>query len=375
LEKWLENIISECKREAEKSLGELKKQGPRLSMNIELGKEKYGFGIDLSNMIEKFAVPTQLLLRGFNGIKNTVDCLGMPVKTDYKIKGHSDTEYAIPYFLESKDRQILIEPLYFSGFMQAFGMDDFEYSAFFPYFALDFFKYVDIMNAQKKPTIMAFIGLTDFQDIAEVDFLDFIKNQLKNSSIATSEKEEVPRKAEGTYPFKIVPENMFKAYGIPRFQTHLIDALRISTYNPKKVSERTKIRAYATSLGTFGFLNPTIVDYTLFTTHMSGKTDPEAIGEILKKGKDLGHLPSKSKLLPEFDSAVAMENPLALMKELRKLGMVTEIRGKYKMANKGFRIFEAEVFGKPKEWSLSKVWNMVKKAKDVLPFLRFLSKD
>jgi len=371
----LERIVNGCRQESQKNLEELKKKNPKFSMNIEVGEEKYNFGFELSEMVEKFTLPMQLLSKGFEGIKNTVDCLGMPVRTNVKITGYSETEYRIPYLLESKERQILIEPLSFSGFMNAFGIDELEYSAFFPFFALDFFKYIDIMNAQKKPTIMAFIGLTDFQDVAEVNFLDYIRSQLKNLSTTTPKTEQMPRKVENASNiFRIVPENMFKVYGIPRFQMHLVDSLRISTYNPERVSERKKIRAYATSLGAFGFLNPTIVDYALFTTHVEGRTNSDTVGEIMNKGKALGHSPSRSKLFPECDPEEALENPLGLLKELQKIGMTTEIKGTYRLTGKGIRLVGAEVLGKPKEWSLSKIWNVARKAKDILPFLKFLLK-
>jgi len=55
--------------------------------------------------------------------------------------------------------------------------------------------------------------------------------------------------------------------------------------------------------------------------------------------------------------------------------MVTEVRGSFKLSTKGLRLVNAEVIGKPKEWSLSKIWNVVKKAKDILPFFKFLAKD
>jgi len=33
---------------------------------------------------------------------------------------------------------------------------------------------------------------------------------------------------------------------------------------------------------------------------------------------------------------------------------------------------DAEVTGKPKEWSLTKAWSLLKKGKDILLFLKFL---
>ena len=144
-----------------------------MPMSIEAGKESFGFDIDLADLAEKLLIPAYLLQRGFDGINNTVECLGIPLKKDYRIKGYSESEYVIPFYLETQERQILFNPLYFSGFMEAFGLDEFEYSIFSPFLALEFFKYIDILSAQAKPTIMAFIGLTGFKDITEVNFLDF----------------------------------------------------------------------------------------------------------------------------------------------------------------------------------------------------------
>lgn len=295
------------------------------------------------------------------------------MKKDYRIKGYSESEYVIPFYLETQERQILFNPLYFSGFMEAFGLGEFEYNIFSPFLALEFFKYIDILSAQTKPTIMSFIGLTGFKDIAEVNFLDFIKEQVTNYNISPK-KEDIQKDLEEKFIYQINPQSIFKAYGIPKFEMQVIDALRLSSYDPKKMPEKKKIKAYATSLGIYGFLNPTVVDFPLFVTNLSGKANPEDIGDIMRKGKALGHSPSESELLPDLNPEEALDDPLSLMKELKKLNLLTEIRGTYKLSNKGLRLVNADVIGKPKEWSLSKIWNVVKKAKDILPFLRFLSK-
>lgn len=373
MEEWLRKIIEECKSKSQKSLEEMKEQPLRMSMSFEAGKESFGFDIDLRDLAESLLLPAHLLGRAFDGIKNTVEGLGIPIKKDYRIKGYSESEYVIPYYLETKESQILFDPLYFSGFMEAFGLGQLEYSVFSPILALEFFKYIDILNAQTKPTIMAFIGLNGFRDITEVNFLDFLKEQLKNYNI-TPKKEDIQKSMKEKYIYEINPQNMFKAYGIPKFQMQVIDALRLSLYDPKKLSEKKKINAYATSLGIYGFLNPTLVDYPLFVTHLSGKTKPEVVRDVMRKGKALGHSPSKSELLPDLEPKEALDDPLILMKELKKLNMVTEFRGTYNLANKGLHMINAEIMGKPKEWSLSKIWKLMKKAKEILPFLRFLSK-
>jgi len=52
--------------------------------------------------------------------------------------------------------------------------------------------------------------------------------------------------------------------------------------------------------------------------------------------------------------------------------MTTEISSKFKLTAQGIRMVEADVIGKPQEATSSKVYNVVKKAKELLPFLKFL---
>ncbi len=366
MEEWLEQIIEESKNKVQEALKEMKGQSFKMSMNFEAGKEKFGFDLDLKEVVKKIMLPAQLFGKGLEGINNVVDGLGFTIKKDYKIKGYSESEYVIPYYLETKEKLILLDPLYFSGFMEAIGLGYLEYAVFAPFLALEFFKYIDIMNAQKKPTVMAFLGLTDFIDFNEVNFFDFIKSQLKNYNIAPQEDIQKNMKEQSIYG--INPQNMFKTYGIPKFQVKLVDALKLSSYDPKSSSDSTKIKAYAKSMGIYSFLNPSIIDYPLFVTNLSGKTNAEVIGDIMYCGKKLGHSPSKSELLPEVDPKEVLDNPLILMKECKKLGLVTEIRGTYKLSNKGFQLVNAEISGKPKEWSLSKIWNMAKKRKKFYHF-------
>jgi hypothetical protein len=255
--------------------------------------------------------------------------------------------------------------------MEAFGLGEYAYSVAAPFLALDFFKYIDIINAQNKPTIMAFFGLTGFQEISSVNFTDLISAQLKNMNIPTK-KEEVQKNIENKNIFEFFPKNIFKVYGIPEFRVPIKDGLRLSLYDPKSSLEKRKLGAYAVSLGIPGFLNPTIVDYSLFVANISGKTKPDVVGDIMTKGKALGHSPAASKLVQDIKPSEALDDPLGLMKELRRLGLLTEMKGTYKLCPKGFRLVEAEIVGRPKESSLTKIWNVVKKAKEILPFLKFL---
>lgn len=375
LEKWLQKVIEDCKTDLKKSSKELKKQPLKMSMNIEAGKESYGFSIDLADMLEKVAIPTMLLSKGFDGITTAIECLDMPFKKDRRIKGYSESEYIVPFCLEDEEKLVLLEPMVLPGFMEAFGLGEYAYGASSLFLALDFFKYVDIINSRTKPTIMAFFGLTDFQEVPNVNFIDFLNFQLKNLNIPSKKKEEIQKNIEKKNICEFLPKNIFKAYGIPEFRVPITDGLRLSLYDPTKALEKRKLRAYANSVGIPGFLNPTIVDYSLFVANASGKTKPDVVGEIMRNGKALGHSPSASKLVPDIKPADALNDPLGLMKELKGLGLLTQMRGTYKLCPKGLRLVEAEIFGKPKESSLTKIWNVAKKAKEILPFLKFVIKD
>jgi len=170
-------------------------------MNIEAGKESVVFSVNLGDLLEKIALPTMLLGKGFDGVSKAIECLGIPFKKNQRIKGFSESEYIIPFCLEDKEKLVLLEPLLIPGFMEAFGLGEYAYGAAAPFLALDFFKYVDIINAQNKPTIMAFFGLTSFKEVSSVNFIDLIKAQLKNMNIPTK-KEEVQKSIENKNIFE-----------------------------------------------------------------------------------------------------------------------------------------------------------------------------
>jgi len=372
MEKWLEDLISEIKMSSEKELLEGLKEKPfKFSMKIEAGKDVADINIDVKSLLENIVLPTKLFALGFDGVAKTLDALDIPMQKDYRIKGYSESEYKIPFYLEDEKRLVLFEPMMVSGIMEALGLGEFAYAIFSPFLALEFFKYVDIMNAQTKPTIMAFVGLTDFKEVTNVNFLDFLKStipQLQSNSETTVPKDKKP--VENIFEF--LPRNVFSIYGIPDFKIPLSDGLRLSRYDTANNLEQRKIKAYGHSIGIDGFLNPSIVDYALFTANMAGKTSPKTLGDIMQGGDALGHSPSKSKLLPDAKPIDIINDPMILLQELRKQGMMTEITGKYKLTSQGLQMTNAEVKGKPKEASLSKVWNVIKKAKQVLPFLKFL---
>jgi hypothetical protein len=372
MEKWLEAIIDECKRDGEKRiLEEMKTKPIKWSMKIEAGTDIANFDIDLKGFIDKVILPTQLLKIGFDGIENALKSLDMPLKKDYRIKGYSESEYSVPFYLEDEKRLVLIEPMLVSGLMEALGLGDRAYTIFSPLLGLEFFKYVDIMNAQAKPTIMAFIGLTNFKEVTDVNFFDFFKLNLDTMQASPSQEQSKESRPKQNV-FEFLPRNVFNIYGIPDFKIPLVEGLRLSRYDVEKNVDKRKIAAYTTSIGMRGFLNPNIVDYALFTTNLSGRTNPKTISDIMQGGEALGHSPSKSKLLPDTKPIDVIHDPMILLDELKKQGMITEITGKFKLTPDGLCMVNAEVKGKPKETTLSKIWNVVKKAKEVLPFLKFL---
>jgi hypothetical protein len=372
MDEWLEAIINGCKREGEKRiLEEMKTKPLKWSMKIQAGTDIADFDIDLKGFIDKVVLPTQLLKIGFDGIENALRSLDMPLKKDCRIKGYSESEYSVPFYLEDEKRLVLIEPMLVSGLMEALGLGDLAYTMFSPLLALEFFKYVDIMNAQAKPTIMAFIGLTNFKEVADVNFFDFFKSNLDSMQASPSrERSEESRPKQNVFEF--LPRNVFNIYGIPDFKIPLVEGLRLSRYDIEKNVDKRKIAAYTTSIGMRGFLNPNIVDYALFTTKLSGRTNPKTVSDIMQGGEALGHSPSKSKLLPDAKPIDVIHDPMILLDELKKQGMLTEITGNFKLTPAGLCMVNAEVKGKPKETTLSKIWNVVKKAKEVLPFLKFL---
>jgi hypothetical protein len=372
MEKWLEDLITEIKTSSEKELLDgLKEKSLKFSMKIEAGTDVADINIDLKGLLENVVLPTKLFKLGFDGVAKTLDALDMPLKKDYRLKGYSESEYKIPFYLEDDKRLVLFEPMMVSGIMEALGLGELSYPIFSPFLALEFFKYVDIMNAQTKPTIMAFVGLTDFKEVTNVNFLSFLKSTIP--PLQSNSENPIPNdKKPVENIFEFLPRNVFNIYGIPDFKIPLTDGLRLNRYDIANNSDHRKIKAYGHSIGINGFLNPTIVDYALFTANVAGKTSFKTLGDIMQGGDALGHSPSKSKLLPDANPADIINDPMILLQELRKQNMMTEMAGKYKLSSQGLQMIEAEVKGKPKEASLSKVWNVIKKAKQVLPFLKFL---
>ena len=53
--------------------------------------------------------------------------------------------------------------------------------------------------------------------------------------------------------------------------------------------------------------------------------------------------------------------------------MMTELKGDFQLTQSGLKIVRMEVCGKPKESSLNKVCNVLKKITEIAPFLKFLS--
>jgi len=365
---WLEKILKECEEQKQKELHELRKESPKFTFRIESGK--LSFRMDLSELVDRFYTPIKLLERAHSGVSNLLSTLNLDFKTNHVVKGLSG-EYIVPFYLKDKDRQVIFAPLLFPCILEAFGFQSPQsYNAFLPFLTLEFFKYIDIMNAQEKPTIMAFYGITNFTEVANVNFLEFFEVTLKDKGITSKEDIQESIKDEGIYSINI--KNMFESYGIPRIDIKLKDALRMSILSPDIPENKRELVGYCIELNLPRFLNPTILDYSLYATHKCGEIEPETLGYFITKGKSLGHAPSPSKRLPDITPKKAEEDPFDLMEYLKQEGMVVETRGKYTLTPEGLRLTEMEVYGKPPESTLRKVWNIIMNAKHLIPFLKFI---
>jgi len=343
----------------------------KISLKIESGKESFGLKMDIGELMDKFYIPIQLLDKAQIGVANLLNTLDLDFKTNYVVKGLSG-EYTIPFYLQDKDRQIIFTPAIFPCFLEAFGIPVTEsYDAFAPFMTLDFFKYIDIMNAQEKPTIMAFYGVTNFNDVANVNFLEFIQVTLQDKGI-TPDKEDLQKSMEKEGLYGINVKNMFESYGIPRIDMKIKDALRAYILSPDIPEHRRELIGYREELGIIRFLNPSVLDYSLFACHKQEMIEPEEIGNFMRKGKALGHHPSSCDILPNIKPKKVIDDPYDLMEYLDQKGMAVEVKGKYKLTPEGQKLAEIEVYGKPSEITLKKIWNIIKNAKHLIPFLKFI---
>ncbi len=227
------------------------------------------------------------------------------------------------------------------------------------------------MNAQEKPTIMAFYGITNFGELANINFLEFIKVTLQDKGI-TPTKDDLQKSMEKEGIYGINIKNMFESYGIPRIDIKLRDALRMYILSPGIPENKRELIGYGIELGIPRFLNPSILDYSLYATHKYAEIEPEMLGNFIVKGKSLGHFPSPSGLLPDITPKKAERDPLDLMEYLEQKGKVTEVKGKYKLTSEGQKLIELEIYGKPPELTLRKIWNLIKNAKHLIPFLKYI---
>ena len=77
-------------------------------------------------------------------------------------------------------------------------------------------------------------------------------------------------------------------------------------------------------------------------------------------------------MLPNIKPKKAMDDPSDLMEYLEQKGMAVEVKGRYKLTPEGQKLAEIEVYGKPSEITLKKIWNIIKNAKHLVPFLKFI---
>lgn len=76
--------------------------------------------------------------------------------------------------------------------------------------------------------------------------------------------------------------------------------------------------------------------------------------------------------MPDIKPKRAIDDPLDLMEYLEQKGKATEVKGKYELTPEGQKLAEIEVYGKPSAITLQKIWNIIKNAKHLIPFLKFI---
>ncbi len=372
MEKWLIKVVSEAKAQAEEDARQAQEEPTKVSFQIEVGEQKLALAIDVLEWAEKLAFPGHLIERALVGFDNLVSTLPLEIKREQRVTGYSGNVYEIPCLLEDDSRQVIFVPALHTSFADALGLPrPYSYSAFAPYLSMEFVKFLDILNGQEKPTILAFYGLKGLRAISGVNLFDVLKEALKAQGFEPT-KEGFEKGLKEKRLFGINLNSLLQVYGIPRIDLRLKDALRMSTLDPHVPSDNRILRKIATSTGILGFLNPSILDYSLFTAHRAGIAKEQDIPNMIDRGEKIGHAPSISPQLPGLSFGDVIREPMLLLRKLSRLNMVTEIKGGFELTEHGLKIVRAEVYGKPKKSALNKVWNVMKRIEEIAPFLKFV---
>jgi hypothetical protein len=372
MEKWLIKVISEAKAQAKEDAKKAQEEPSKVSFQIGTGEQKFGLDIDVLEWVEKLAFPGHLIERALTGFDNLLSALPLEIKREQRVTGYSNSIYEIPYLLEDDTRQVIFVPALYTSFAEALGLPKpYSYNMFAPFLCVEFVKFLDILNGHKKPTILAFYGLKGLQTISGVNLFDLLREAVKAQGFEPT-KEGMENGLKEKRLFDVNLSSLLQVYGIPRIDLRLKDTLRMSTLDPRLPSDKRILHKMGIGTGILDFLNPSIVDYSLFTARKAMVATERDIAAMVSSGVKVGHAPSTSPQLPSLSFGDVIREPLLLVRELGRQNMVTELKTGFELTEHGLKIVRAEVYGKPKESALNKVWNVVKRIQEITPFLKFV---
>jgi len=366
---WLTEMIRQIEEERIENIGYPKKQVLEIFYREGRKKPKLIANMNISELERQFYTPIHLIENANKGIENLLSYLNYDFQKDVTIQGTSGEHY-VQYLIKDKDRQIILNPSYQQCFLETLGISqDESYNYFAPILAMDFFSYIDIMNSQKTPTIMAFFGLKGLNEISSLNMMEFIEKSLNRNNFPSTQ-EETEKILTENKTIKLNTKKMFETYGIPRINFTLKDALRASILSLNIPEQKREMQGYLNETGFIRVLNPTVIDYTLFAIKETNSLNPVQLGEFLRCGSHLGHTASAGNEHREFSAKNAFSDPTDLLEYCEQKGLLTEVHGQYKLTPQGLRIEKFEIQGKPPEPILNKIWNTMK---GVIPFYQLFA--
>lgn len=360
MEKWLEDLIRQLKREIPSNISDF----PTVSLTLhgEFGKQAFDarLRIDPKEIVEKFAIPLALLEKGTHGVGSLLQASGLRVRANATVKGYSGTKYTVP-FLATDTKRVIIADFLWTELWQSMGLPrEVVNSKVFPLSLSEVFRYLDVMNGQKVPHL-AFVSIPmNLEELGGVSFSDLVRLEFEGIDVGTKPRKGV-RKAEYD------PTRILKAYFIPDLRPTLRDMVYASTLSPRLPSDRRYLRGLADDIGLTGFMNPSMTDYGLVAASKGGNVEGR-IQNMIRRGKLLGHPPTPDVLGVSITQAE--KDPRALFEALHQAGMTREVRGHWTITSRGRRKFELEIVGRPKETAFEKI---LKIARIVPRWLRLLS--
>lgn len=361
---WLSDMIQQIEKDRIENVGYPKKQVLEIFYREGRRKPRLVANMDISELERQFYTPIHLIEKADKGIENVLSLLNYEFEKDVTIQGTAG-EHHIQYYIKDKGRQIILNPSYHQCFLETLGIpQDDAYNFFAPTLAMDFFSYIDIMNSQKTPTIMAFYGLKGISEISQVNMLDFIQNSMKREEIPST-KEDTEIFLKDNKAIKLNTKGMFEKYGIPRIDFAFKDVLRASILSQKTPEQKRELMGYLDETELLRVFNPSVLDYALYAAKNSASINSEQLGTFFRTGHHLGHTASKKLGERESVPNKIFSDPSDLLEYCEQKGLLTELRGEYSLSPHGLEIEKLEIQGKPPEPILNKIWNTMK---DIIPF-------